>query len=385
MTRPVPILFVIDYFRDPNAGTEGQLKQLISHLDRDRFAPRLLVFKHSDYLGQEGFPCPVSVLGASSLSSPGMWWALFRFAREQFRQGVRLAHVYFNDASVIGPPIFAMTGIKTIISRRDMGYWYTPMYRTLLKITGRFVTRVIVNSCAMGEVTANVENIPRDRISVIHNGYKPQEVGGDVIAVLEAIRGKGALIAGLVANIRPIKRMQDAIIAVALLRDRGVAMQLVIIGAGDSAELVALAKQRGVEDCVHFLGAREDVQQCLQYFDVALLCSESEGFSNAIVEYQFAGLPVICTNTGGNPEAIINGRTGFLFEVGDVPALADLLHRLISDKGLRRTMGREAVESAAERFSVARMVSEHERIYGELLGRLLGSPDLEKSRPEATR
>lgn len=367
MKQPTPILFVIDYFRDPNAGTEGQLKQLIDHLDRERFAPRLLVFKASDYFSEQGFSCPVSVLGKQSLTSPAMWWALYRFARAQYRQGVRLAHVYFNDASVIGPPVFAAAGIRTIISRRDMGYWYTPLYRSLLRVTRRFVALAIVNSQAVGEVTTAVEGIDPDRIKVIYNGFRPQSPDHEAVPELANIRNSLQLVAGLVANIRPIKRMQDAIAAVAELAAGDVAVQLVIIGAGDSSELAAMAGRLDIADRVHFLGGRSDVQRCLEYFDVALLCSESEGFSNAIVEYQFAGLPVICTATGGNPEAIIEGDTGLLYPVGEVSALAAHLRLLVEDSDRRLSMGQAAAGSARQRFSVDQMVAEHQQVYANLL------------------
>lgn len=366
--QPIPILYVIDFFRDPNAGTEGQLKQLIDHLDRKRFDPHLLVFKGSEYLQKEGFSCPVTVLGNSSLASPGLWMSLYRFARQQRRRGVRVAHVYFNDASVVGPPVFAAAGIKTIISRRDMGYWYTPFYRAVLKLTRWFVSRAVVNSRAVGEVTERAEGIAKQHIRVIYNGYQPQTLAPEPVSELEQIRGKGQLVAGLVANIRPIKRMQDAVEAVAKLAAEGIDVQLVIVGGGDSSELESLAAESGIAGQIHFLGARGDVQRCLEYFDLALLCSESEGFSNAIVEYQFAGLPVICTDTGGNPEAIIPGETGWLYPVGDVPALAGLLRQMENDAEGRQAMARAAASSARERFSVSKMVDEHENLYLELCG-----------------
>ena len=342
--------------------------QLISQLDRRRYSPRLLVFKSSEYIEQQQFPCPVTVLGVSSLASPSMWWLLLRFARQQYSQGVRIAHVYFNDASVVGPPVFWLAGIKTIISRRDMGYWYTPVYRAVLRLTRHFVAMAVVNSQAVGEVTSQVEGITGDKLRVVYNGYMPRQANHSVIPELESIAASQQLVAGLVANIRPIKRMQDAIAAVAKLRREGVYMQLVIVGGGDSSGLERLAAESGVDDSVWFLGARSDVQQCLAYFDVALLCSESEGFSNALVEYQYAGLPVICTRTGGNPEAIVEGITGLLYEVGDVDGLAAQLKCLVENDQLRQKMGEDAQSSASQRFSVKKMVEEHEKLYDGLLG-----------------
>jgi L-malate glycosyltransferase len=137
-------------------------------------------------------------------------------------------------------------------------------------------------------VTAQVEKIPTSRLRVIYNGYN--QVPGEYkkIDVLHDLKGSGAVIFGLVANIRPIKRMQDAIEALALLSNDYANAHLVIVGAGSSQELMQLAGAKCVAERVHFMGGRSDISDCLQYFDVGLLCSESEGFSNAIVEYQFA-------------------------------------------------------------------------------------------------
>ena len=75
-----PLLYVIDYFRDPHAGTEGQLCALVEGLDGSEFAPHLLVFEDSPWLREKGFPCEYTVLGHRSLASPATWLALARLA-----------------------------------------------------------------------------------------------------------------------------------------------------------------------------------------------------------------------------------------------------------------------------------------------------------------
>lgn len=357
------ILFVIDHFRNPNAGTEGQLFQLIQGLDRNHFTPYLLVFSDSDYLQEYGFPCEYEVLGHSRLSAPATWLALWSRAKQYKASGVRLAHVFFNDPSVICPPIFRFHRIKTIISRRDMGYWYTPAYRALLLVTGRFVSAVITNSQAVRQVTARKEGFPRESIHVVYNGYDSGGATPKVPSDLLALRKRNpeAIFAGLVANIRPIKRIGDAIVALTL---SGVCkVHLVVIGAGDANELKALAKTQGVGDRVHFLGGRSDVKACLAFLDIALLCSESEGFSNAIIEYMQAGVPVICSEVGGNPEAVIHGETGFLYACGDIRELGRKLAELASDAEMRKSIGDNARKVAKERFGMDEMVSRHELIY----------------------
>ncbi len=365
-----PILFVIDYFRNPHAGTEGQLFQLVKGLDRSRFTPYLLVFNDSDYLREHGFPCEYEVLGHSRLSSLEMWRALWSFARSFRVNGGRLAHVFFNDPSVICPPVFWCKGIRTIISRRDMGYWYTPALQVALMVTGRFVSAAITNSHAVSEVTACKELLSPKRIHVVYNGYEYEPASGAIPNDMAELKRQypEAIFAGLVANIRPIKRIHDAIEALGD-RDRCSGnIHLVVIGDGNPVKLKRLAVDRGVEDRVHFLGRRSDVKSCLKVLDVALLCSESEGFSNSIVEYMQADLPVVCSNVGGNPEAVAHGETGYLYPCGDVGALAVLLTKLGESEELRRSIGCKAGKVARERFGMEQMINNHQAIYQRVAG-----------------
>lgn len=361
------ILLVIDKLTNPHAGTEGQFLLLIEQLMAAGLEVRAVVLAESDWLNSNTLPCPLTLVGSSSIKQPKMWFRLYKLARLYKRQGFGLAHVFFNDASVVCPPMFKLAGIKTIISRRDMGFWYNSFYRFILPITGRFVDLVISNSQAVSDITGAVEKIPAAKRVVIYNGYNraPSQLG--VVPELQALREQGAVIFGLVANIRPIKRMQDAIAALAELGNKFQQAHVVIIGAGDAAPLRELAGQLGVLNRVHFLGGRADIPDCLQYFSAGLLCSESEGFSNAIVEYQFAGLPVICTRTGGNPEAVEHGETGFLYEVGDTQALARAFENFLVDASTAIAMGKKAQALANERYTVKKMRDNHLGIYRTLV------------------
>lgn len=365
---PVKVLYVIDHFKNPNAGTEGQLYQLIKHLDRQKYAPQLLLFSDSAWLQKSDFPCPVEVIGSSSLSSPKTWWRLFVAAQRFRRAGGRLAHVFFNDPSIICPPVFKLCAIQTIISRRDMGYWYTNRLKKLLNLTRRCCSGVVVNSQAVAEITCASEGFSKADVTVIYNGYEAQNNPLSNIAELAAIKGGGRQIVGLVANIRPIKRIDDMIKALAVIKDSAPLLDFVHIGDGDSSELKALAKRLGVGERVHFLGPRADIKSCLQYFDLAALCSQSEGFSNAIVEYLQSGIPVVCSRVGGNPEAVRSGFNGCLYDCGDVDALAKGLSELVLNKETRLLYSKNAQQQANERYTVEAMIESHQVLYRSLGG-----------------
>lgn len=372
------ILLVIDQISNPHAGTEGQFLLLIEQLLQQGYQLRVLLLSDSQWLREQGLSCPFEVLGSSAIKAPATWFKAWLFARRCRAQGFTLAHIFFNDASVVCPPMFWLAGIKTIISRRDMGFWYTGIYRLLLPITGKFVSAVVSNSHAVAEVTAQVEKIPSARMEVIYNGYKrrvasdnhPATEHKNGIALLDLLNIQGAVMFGLVANIRPIKRMQDAIAALALLvADTSLAAcnpHLVIVGAGDASELMHFAHTQGVAERVHCLGGRSDIPNCLRYFAAGLLCSESEGFSNAIVEYQFAGLPVICSHTGGNPEAVTQGQTGWLYPVGDLAQLSRAMQAVLQDRAAAQQMGAQAKQLAQARYSEEAMGEHYHQLYARL-------------------
>ncbi|MCC5794978.1 MAG: glycosyltransferase [Chromatiales bacterium] len=362
---PRKVLYVADQLRNPHAGTEGQLHQLVAGLDRSRYLPHLLVFKESDHLRHNGFPCDFTVLGESRMRSPRFWIRLERIARGIRAEGYGLAHLFFGDASIACPPVFRLRGLRCIISRRDMGYWHTASNRRVLKITRTCVSHVITNSQAVKRYTCQAEGYRPDQVTVVYNGYRPPDE--DIAcAASDWPVPDGAAGIVLVANLRPIKRIGDALDALARVSTAGPLPHLVVIGEGDPDELSRRAGDLGLTDRVHLLGPRPRVEAYLQKADIGLLCSESEGFSNALVEYLQAGLPVICTDAGGNPEAVDDGHTGLLYPPGDIDALARRMEQLLTSPDMRHTMGSRARAAAMERFTEVRMVQDHMAIYDSI-------------------
>jgi glycosyltransferase involved in cell wall biosynthesis len=123
---------------------------------------------------------------------------------------------------------------------------------------------------------------------------------------------------------------------------------------------------------VHLLGAVADAIPVVKHFAVGVLCSESEGFSNAVMEYMGCGVPSVCTNVGGNGELIRDGETGYLVRPFDVDSLADRIDRLLSQRDAAEAMAVRA-QSAARRFTSARMAERHMAIYEDVLAMPLPS------------
>jgi glycosyltransferase involved in cell wall biosynthesis len=100
--------------------------------------------------------------------------------------------------------------------------------------------------------------------------------------------------------------------------------------------------------------------------DIYACSSETEGFSNVLLEAMAAGKPVVATSVGGNPDAVADGVTGILVPPRDPARMASALETLINNADLQRQMGRAGLRRAAEKFSLDAMVQRHQELYSSL-------------------
>ena len=371
------IMYLIDDFEGPQAGTEGQLMQLLKHHDCSRYEPAMTLLRNSDFIERNPLYCPVKILGITRLASVRSIFKVLRFALSLRREGYRLVHCFFNDVSLIAPPLLRMLGVRVLVSRRDMGFWYTPGKLAVLRLVSAFVDRYVANCQAVGRVVQQREWAPRRKITVIYNGILPLTANRGAATQIIDLPGQPdqGPVVGIVANLKPIKRIDVLIRAFAVACGCYPCARLIVVGKDGPSqqgrnmreELEGLASLLGIRNKVIFTGGVDDPAPYVNRFTVAVLCSESEGFSNALIEYMQAGRPVICTDTGGNPELVQDGTNGFLVPVGDVDALADRLVKLLSDSVLAQRLGAAARETVRSEYSHTRMVIEQMACYDQVL------------------
>ena len=118
-----------------------------------------------------------------------------------------------------------------------------------------------------------------------------------------------------------------------------------------------------LENNFYFVGERSDIPDLLSILDVSVLPSLSEGFSNTVLESMSAGLPLVVTDVGGNSEAVIDGKTGFVVPPKDIVKMADSINLLLANKELAKKMGREGRKRAQQLFSMDRMINKIENLY----------------------
>ena len=185
-------------------------------------------------------------------------------------------------------------------------------------------------------------------------------------------QGEGTLTIGTVGRLDPVKNQESLLRAFRGLLDSRTPLagrlRLVIVGDGPLwLRLQDIAATLGVSSRVEFMGARDDTPEILRSLDVFALPSMNEGISNTILEAMATGLPVVAARVGGNPELVVDGVTGTLYEPDRERALEEALLPYITDPALRDAHGSAGRGRVVQNFSLDAMVQRYLDLYDELL------------------
>ena len=224
---------------------------------------------------------------------------------------------------------------------------------------------VVANTCKRR--LRYLYNIDADKISVVYNGIDPMRLVSDKTrsAMRDALGvGFGVKVISMIGRLVPQKGYRYAFRAIReLLKYRD---DFVVHIAGVGRELPMLdeyAIELGIRDKIKFLAYREDVPDLLQATDIFLNTSIHEGLPYTVQEAMFWGVPVVASPVDGTPEAVADGRTGFLVEYDDPLGIALRLKTLMEHPEICFSMGQAAMTRAHDMFTISEMIDKTEGIY----------------------
>lgn len=379
---PVPVLYVIVNME--LGGTERQLFELATRLDRRRFSPRVCCINEGGALAGalERGGVPVTTLGGPYLGRVGRVRAacvLLSHVRVLAalirRERCAVVHGLLPAAWVTAGLAARRAGVPVLVTgRRSLGHYKRGRFllRTMENLVNRWTDAVVPNSEAVRADTLRWERLDPGRVRVIHNGVaiplSPPRVGWREIAGRE-IRGP---VVCLVANLRPYKGHLEFLEAAAEVLRKVPDVWFVLVGDGQlRPEIERRAAEPDLGGRVLLLGSRTDSGDVMALSDVVALASHQEGFPNVVLEAMARAKPVVATRVGGVPEAVEAGRTGLLVPPQEPRAMASALVRLLVNPAEAGEMGRRGLARVRERFGMERMVRAHEELYEELLARKL--------------
>ncbi|MGH1472167.1 MAG: glycosyltransferase family 4 protein [Cellvibrionaceae bacterium] len=160
---------------------------------------------------------------------------------------------------------------------------------------------------------------------------------------------------------------KDHMILIEALNElRNLSWSLELVGEGPHIKRIKTAVQTlNLTGRISFLGRRDDIPELLSQSDMFVLTSHAEGFPISILEAMRASLPVIATNTGGVPEAVIDRETGFVVEDLDCKGLKENLFQLLSNIEMRAQMGLAGRNRYMKLFTDTAMVADTIAVYEE--------------------
>lgn len=214
-----------------------------------------------------------------------------------------------------------------------------------------------------------------DRLLTIHNGVDAVQYRFNEEARRQAREEFGYsdsdVVCGIVARLVDAKGHTFLFQAAALLKDQYPQLKIAVLGQGVlEQQLRDQAADLGIADRVQFLGFREDMEYCIQAFDIGTQPSiDCDTSSFSMKEQMAAGIPLIASDYGGLTEIIDDGVEGLIIAAGTVEPLADALKKLLDDAALRKSMAEKGIERVQAEFSsevfVRRTLEVYQRLVAE--------------------
>ena len=294
---------------------------------------------------------------------------------------LQLLHVHYAI-----PHASAAYMAKKILEKEGI---YIPVITTLhgtdITLVGRDKTYAPVVAFSINQsdaITAVSQNLKDETfklfpiekpIEVIHNFVDVERFTRKPLdAFRKVIAPNGEKILLHASNFRRIKRVQD-VVQIFNNVNKVIPSKLLFVGDGpERATAEELSRQLGICNEISFVGKQDQMEDILAIADLFLLTSEYESFGLAALEAMAAGVPVVSSNAGGLGEIMVDGKTGYMANVGDVDAMSRFALDILTDESTLQRFKENAAEYA-RKFDIHNIIPLYEDLYDKVLSKELVS------------
>jgi glycosyltransferase involved in cell wall biosynthesis len=361
-------------------GTEKLVYDIVHRLDKRIVFPVVCCLDEFGQLGeelqQEGYQLYMLK------RKPGIDWGLI----QRLSVVIRQEQIDVINAQQYTPYFYALlTSLslkfslsaqapRLVFTEHGIPYPYKKRLKRLIfnPLLCAFADEIITISEHTKSNLIEYEHFPARRMKVIYNGVDlrqySQRIDKDAKKHSLGISSEMNVI-GIVSRLDPVKNHAMLFRAFNMVLEQCPQTTLLIVGDGPERQhLQALVETLGIVNNTLFLGFRKDIHEILPVFDVFVLPSFSEGMPVTLIEAMGAGIPVVATNVGGNPEVVKDQETGYLVENDNEQELAEKLITLLQDHETRQKMGRAGQQRAYTVFSLDKMVDTYTKLYLKVSG-----------------
>lgn len=289
---------------------------------------------------------------------------------------IDVIHTHDFYTNIFGMTAAALARLPArVASRRETEHMRTGAQKFVERRAYNLSHAVVANAEAVRRQLIK-EGVRARKIAVVYNGLDTSRLAtsadvrrDEALASLGLPAPPRRRFVSIVANMRlAVKDQQTFLRAASRVREAVPEAAFVLAGEGELTDsLRALAARLGLERDAFFVGRCERVAELLAVSDVCVLSSKAEGFSNAILEYMAAARAVVATDVGGAREAIVEGETGYLVQVGDDATMAERIVSLLKEPARAQEMGQRGRRVVEQKFSCEAQLARTENLYDRLL------------------
>ncbi len=274
---------------------------------------------------------------------------------------IDVVHTHNTYAHFYGALAAKLAGVPVVINtQHGRGCGSTWKARMQFRIANRMTNRVLGVSEDAARMCGDQDKGSRGKIEAIWNGIDVDKF---------VFRGPvDQPVAISVARLSPEKDYPTLLRAVALAIQEVPDFRLRLVGDGqERLRLEQLAAELNIADHVEFLGEQRDIPDLLATAGFFVSSSLTEGISLTLLEAMAVGLPVLTTAVGGNPEIVVEGKTGRMVPSADVELLAQAIVEMCRDREAWPVMGQLGRQRVEQQFEIRKMVQQYQDLYRELV------------------
>jgi glycosyltransferase involved in cell wall biosynthesis len=388
MKQKIKIVYFIGSLR--LGGAEKQVVELALGLDRSCYDVEICCINQGGPMVESvrASGVPVRIIEVSlpyGKYNPRSYIHAFKSLRRIYRyikeSKPDIIHGYLFTAYIVGILCGKWARVPVLISsRRSLGYFkQDKAWRQIIEnYINRKTDAILVNSNAVWDDVLKREKHCDGKVHLIYNGvdlekFKPGRGDPEIRRQLRVNRED--FVVGVVANLIYYKGHMEILDAAVLLKKEFPNLKFVFVGR-DGGMQSRIEKNRDVlslKNNVILAGSREDVHRIIPVFDILLLASHEEGFSNVLLEGMACGKPIVATDVGGNAESVLDGVTGFIVPPRNPVKMAEALKMLLCDPALREKFGKAGRSRMEEKFSLKKLLEEMDAFYRDILDEKLNA------------
>ena len=358
----IKILFFIESLRA--GGKERRLVELLKELNKDLNFEIELVLTKSEihYNAIHKLNIKIHLIERRYIKKdPRLFYQFYQICRD-FKPDI--IHSWGAMVTLYAVPAKILLKIPLLNNQITDAAPIFTRYLFFNKINFFFSNLIIANSKA----GLKTYKPPAYKSTFIYNGFDFSRISilNDKIEIRNKFKISTKYLVGMVASYSNRKDYLTFInSSLKILKERD-DISFICAGSGDKKNYLKMIPAN-FSDKILLLDKQENVESIMNACDIGVLMSNNdehgEGISNALMEFMSLSKPVICNDSGGNNELVIDGKTGFIIAPKNSQALVEKIKFLIDDENFRAQLGEHSKRRIMNEFNIERMVTNFKKIY----------------------